>query len=72
MPKRAHYFDRYGREVAEHEAMRNGTLRDGFSMRVPTVFRDSRFADARQLWDSGQLVVTDARAIGGVEGCRPG
>ena len=47
MPKRAHYFDRYGREVAEHEAMRNGTLRDQFSMRVPTVFRDSRFRDAQ-------------------------
>jgi hypothetical protein len=72
MTQRQRYFDRNGRECSPTEATRNGVLRDGFSMRVPTVFRDSRFADARSLWDQGNLRCTDARAIGGVEGCRPG
>jgi hypothetical protein len=65
------YFDRNGREVAEHEAMRAGVLRDGFSLRIPTTLRDSRFADARQLWDSGRLVVTDLDSTAG-SGNRPG
>jgi hypothetical protein len=65
------YFDHHGREVAEHEAMRAGVLRDGFSLRVPTVFRDSRFRDGKQLWASGQPAVTDGDATGS-SGNRPG
>jgi hypothetical protein len=70
--RRVRYFNADGVEVSEQVATRNGILRDQFSLRVPTVFRDSHFRDARELWDADNLRVTDARAIGGVEGCKPG
>ena len=63
------------REVPASEALdARGILRHGYGQRVP--FRDGapRFTDARAFWDANRdaLVVTDARAIGGVAGCKPG
>jgi hypothetical protein len=70
------YFDRTGRPLSKREACEadGKTLRDGISMRIPAHLADHapRFADARAFWDANNLRVTDARAIGGVEGCKPG
>jgi hypothetical protein len=39
---KARYFDSGGREITEHDALdSNGVLRSGFSLRVPTMMRDS-------------------------------
>ena len=67
----AQYFDRRtGRELSATEALRDGVLRDGVSLRVHMNARDS----ARAFWDAHRdsLLVTDARAIGGTEGNKPG
>ena len=73
MTPRHRYFDRTGRELSRAEALENGCLKDGVSLRVHMNARDhaARFGDARSFWDQGNLRVTDARAIGGVEGCDP-
>ena len=74
--RRTHYFNRDGDEVSASRALRDGVLQNGYSVRVPTIFRDaaSRFTDARSYWDRNKdaLLVTDARGIGGTEGNRPG
>jgi hypothetical protein len=69
----AQYFDRRtGRELSATEALHNGVLRDGVSLRVHMSARDSaRFRDGRQLWDSGQLCVSDSDLTGS-SGNRPG
>jgi hypothetical protein len=69
-PQRHRYFDRSGRELSRAQALENGHLRDGVSLRVHMSARDS----ARAFWDANRdsLLVTDARAIGGTEGCKPG
>ena len=67
----AQYFDRRtGRELSATEALRDGVLRDGVSLRVHMNARDS----ARAFWDAHRdsLLVIDARAIGGTEGNKPG
>ena len=62
------------REVPASEALdARGILRHGYGQRVPHTMRDAApRLTARSFWDQGNLRVTDARAIGGVEGCRPG
>jgi hypothetical protein len=75
--RRTRYFNRDGDEVSAREALHGSTLRDGFSIRVPTLFRDAarqQFGDARAFWDRNRasLLVTDVRRIGGTEGNRPG
>jgi hypothetical protein len=76
-PRKARYFDnRTGRELSSYEAFSNGVMRDGVIMRTRMMARDARtrFTDARSYWDAERdnLLVTDARRIGGVEGNRPG
>jgi hypothetical protein len=73
------FYDRQGRRIPEHEARdRNGIIRDGVVMRTRMMARDGaphlRFTDARQFWDRHKdtLLVTDARALGGTEGNKPG
>jgi hypothetical protein len=66
----AQYFDRRtGRELSEREALRDGVLRDGVSLRVRMHATDS----ARTFWDANRdsLVVTDADATAS-SGNRPG
>jgi hypothetical protein len=69
--QRARYFDATGRECSPTEALRAGVLRDGFSLR--TSLRDSSHG-ARSFWDAhrDELLVVDARRIGGSEGNKPG
>jgi hypothetical protein len=50
----AQYFDRRtGRELSAMEALSDGVLKDGVSMRVRMTARDGapRFSDARSYWD---------------------
>jgi hypothetical protein len=76
--RRTHYFNRDGDEVSASRALRDGVLQNGYSVRVPTIFRDGaprqQFGDARAFWDRNKdtLVCTDVRRIGGVEGSKPG
>ena len=73
------YFSKEGRRLRREEATdAAGLLKDGCSVRVRMQMRDSaervRFADGRSFWDAEResLLVTDARALGGTEGCKPG
>jgi hypothetical protein len=78
MPSQVQFFDRSGRALSRREAFEadGKTMRDGVSMRVP--FRDSvhrgTVRDARAFWDQhrDELLITDARAIGGASGSRLG
>ena len=47
MSKHHRYFDSSGREVDERAATRNGILRDSYTMRIPTMFRDAAMSDSR-------------------------
>jgi hypothetical protein len=56
------YFDSTtGREVDEHFACDRGVLRSGFSMRIPTMFRDA-----------AKPLITDGHGDGGLALRRPG
>jgi hypothetical protein len=57
------YFDKYGTEVSDDDAFdRHGTLRNGFSMRVPTTMRDAmRARDAKPQFTDGHS--TDPLAL---------
>ncbi len=66
MRKQRHYFNRDGAEVSEAEALVGGILRHGYSIRVPTQFRDARAA-----FDSGTLACSDPD-LTGISGSRPG
>jgi hypothetical protein len=76
MAKTAQYFDRWGRKLAEEDALQDNVLRDGVVVRVPLHMADAaRFAEARPLritdarsdarayWDAERdaLLVTDGR-----------
>jgi hypothetical protein len=81
MPRNAQFFDRSGRRISEAAAHdERGIMKDGVRMRVQ--FRDAMNArygrsqrfTARSFWDAERdsLLVTDARALGGTEGNKPG
>jgi hypothetical protein len=69
MPQGHKYFDRRGRELSRDEALHNGILKDGVSLRVHMNARDS----ARTFWDAhrASVVVTDADMTAS-SGNRPG
>jgi hypothetical protein len=79
----AEYYDRQGRALSRELALdRNGIIRDGVISRIRMTardgaahgFKDASFTDAHQFWDINRdsLLVTDAHALGGTEGNRPG
>jgi hypothetical protein len=63
MQRKARYFDTHsGRELTEAEALSDGNvLRDGVTMRTRMMAQDhaQRFRDGRELFDSGQVTITD-------------
>ncbi len=66
------YLDSKGRELAEAEALdAHGLLRDGVRMVVHMTARDAAATDARKLFDSGSIVITDADGTAS-SGNRPG
>jgi hypothetical protein len=73
----AEHFSRDGKRLSRAEALdERGIIRDGVIARTRMTMRDSahRFTDARRFWDANRdtLLVTDARALGGTEGNKPG
>jgi len=75
--RRTRYFNRDGEECSPQQALPGGVLQHGYSIRVPTLFRDAASRqqfDARAFWDRAKdtLLVGDSRGLGGTEGCKPG
>jgi hypothetical protein len=72
--KHRSYFDATGREVTADDALdRHGSLRDTFSMRIPTIFRDSKVTGAGSKADKANSNrITDGRTDDATALHRPG